>query len=226
MLGLVNFAKEPGSVELREIPVPQIGEEDVLLRVVQTVGICGSDLHQYYGKHSWRVNYPVVLGHEFAGRGCRNKGPPRFWIRRGRPRCERDGGGAPERFAADSRPLQPRRPGRLGFGYGVDGAMASFVKAPARCLHHVPSVLAPEIAALTEPCCVAYNAVCVNSRVRPGDSVAVIEPGPIGLLFAQPWQSWRAQGHLLVIGTEAVDAEKRLSSRRSDGRRYRPQCAW
>src|ERR1700759_2804306 len=66
MIGLVNFAKEPGSVELREIPDPQISEEDVLLRV-DAVGICGSDLHQYHGKNSWQVNYPVVLGHEFAG---------------------------------------------------------------------------------------------------------------------------------------------------------------
>jgi L-iditol 2-dehydrogenase len=66
MIGLVNYAKEPGSVELREIPVPDIGEEEVLLRV-QAAGVCGSDLHQYHGKHSWRVNYPIVLGHEFAG---------------------------------------------------------------------------------------------------------------------------------------------------------------
>jgi D-arabinose 1-dehydrogenase-like Zn-dependent alcohol dehydrogenase len=66
MVGLVNFAKEPGSVELRELPVPEIGEEDVLLSV-HFVGICGSDLHQFHGSHSWRVNYPVVLGHEFAG---------------------------------------------------------------------------------------------------------------------------------------------------------------
>ena len=66
MIGLVNYAKQPGSVELREIPVPNIGDEDVLLSV-EAVGICGSDLHQYHGKNSWRVNYPVVLGHEFAG---------------------------------------------------------------------------------------------------------------------------------------------------------------
>ena len=66
MLGLVNYAKEPHSVELRDIPIPEIGEEDVLFKV-QAVGICGSDLHQYTGKQSWKVNYPVVLGHEFAG---------------------------------------------------------------------------------------------------------------------------------------------------------------
>ncbi len=66
MQGLVNFAPEPDSVELREIPVPEIGEDDVLL-AVQAVGVCGSDLHQFLGKQSWKVNYPVVLGHEFAG---------------------------------------------------------------------------------------------------------------------------------------------------------------
>jgi len=65
MIGLVNYAKEPHSVELRELPVPEVGEEDVLLKV-QAVAICGSDLHQYAGKPSWTVNYPVVLGHEFA----------------------------------------------------------------------------------------------------------------------------------------------------------------
>src|SRR5436190_13204851 len=66
MLGLVNYAPEPHSVGLRELPVPQLKEHDVLLEV-QAVGICGSDLHQYLGKNSWKVNYPVVLGHEFSG---------------------------------------------------------------------------------------------------------------------------------------------------------------
>ncbi|MHB1858380.1 MAG: zinc-binding dehydrogenase, partial [Acidobacteriaceae bacterium] len=93
-------------------------------------------------------------------------------------------------------------PKRLGFGYGVDGAMAPFVKVPARCLHDVPAALALEKAALTEPCCVAYNAVCVNSRVRPGDTVAVIGPGPIGLLCAA-MAKLSGAGHLLVVGTPA-----------------------
>ena len=64
---VVNFAPEKGSVEIREIARPTIGEEDVLLEVAN-VGVCGSDLHQWTADHSWPVNYPVVLGHEFAGR--------------------------------------------------------------------------------------------------------------------------------------------------------------
>src|ERR1041385_2504751 len=63
---VVNFAREKGAVEIREIPRPVIGEEDVLLEVAN-VGVCGSDLHQWTADHSWPVNYPVVLGHEFGG---------------------------------------------------------------------------------------------------------------------------------------------------------------
>src|SRR5581483_10138211 len=66
MPAVLNYAAEPHSVALREMPVPEIGDDDVLL-AVQAVGICGSDLHQYHGKQSWKVNYPVVLGHEFGG---------------------------------------------------------------------------------------------------------------------------------------------------------------
>jgi alcohol dehydrogenase/L-iditol 2-dehydrogenase len=203
---LVNYAKEPGSVELREIPVPQIGEDDVLLRV-EAVGICGSDLHQYHGKQSWRVNYPVVLGHEFAG-VVETPGRRVSGFSEGDRVVSETAAVLPADSPLIRQGLYNLEPGRLGFGYGVDGAMASFVKVPARCLHHVPSVLAAETAALTEPCCVAYNAVCVNSRVRPGDSVAVIGPGPIGLLCAS-MAKLAGAGHLLVVGTPA-DA-KRLS---------------
>src|SRR5215471_2193529 len=63
---VVNYAREKGSVEIREIPRPVIGDDDVLLEVVN-VGVCGSDLHQWTADHSWPVNYPIVLGHEFGG---------------------------------------------------------------------------------------------------------------------------------------------------------------
>jgi alcohol dehydrogenase/L-iditol 2-dehydrogenase len=76
-------------------------------------------------------------------------------------------------------------PSRRGFGYGVDGAMTAYVRVPQRCLHSIPASLPFHKAALTEPCCVAYNAVCVNGRVRPGDDVLVLGPGPIGLLCAK-----------------------------------------
>ncbi len=204
MMALVNFSSQPHSVELREVPVPEIGEDDVLLRV-HAVSICGSDLHQYAGTHSWKVNYPVVLGHEFAGVVARVGGRVPGFEEGARVVSE-----TAARLPADSpylrRGLYNLDPGRLGFGYGVDGAMAAYVKAPARCLHHVPAHLALEKAALTEPCCVAYNAVCVHSHIRPGDTVAVLGPGPIGLLCAAMAKLCGA-GQVVVAGL-AADAQR------------------
>ena len=204
MIGLVNYAQEPYSVELRELRVPEIGEEDVLLEV-RAAAVCGSDLHQYYGKQSWHVNYPVVLGHEFSGVVAR-LGDRVSSFKEGDLVVSETAALLPSDSAFIRQGLYNLDPERLGFGYGVDGAMARFVKVPARCLHHIPSSLALEQAALTEPCCVAYNAVCGNSRVRPGDIVVVIGPGPIGLLCASVARLAGA-GHLVVVGLPA-DAKR------------------
>jgi L-iditol 2-dehydrogenase len=200
MTGLVNFAKDPGSVELRDLPLPEIGEDDVLFSV-QAVGICGSDLHQYAGKQSWHVNYPVVLGHEFAGVVAR-AGSRVHGFAEGDRVVSETAAVLPPGSAFLRQGLYNLEPKRLGFGYGVNGAMAPFVKVPGRCLHHIPDRLAFETASLTEPCCVAYNAVCVNSRLRPGDTVAIIGPGPIGLLCAL-CAKLAGAGHLIVIGIPA-----------------------
>jgi alcohol dehydrogenase/L-iditol 2-dehydrogenase len=210
MIGLVNYAKDPHSVELREIPVPEIGEEDVLFNV-QAVGICGSDLHQYTGKQSWKVNYPVVLGHEFAGSIAKIGGRVQGF-KEGDLVVSETAALLPPDSALIRQGLYNLDPQRLGFGYGVNGAMAPYVKVPARCLHHIPAPLSLEKAALTEPCCVAYNAVCVNSRVHPGDTIAVIGPGPIGLLCAA-MAKLSGAGHLIVIGTP-VDTTRLEVARR------------
>ena len=200
MPALVNYARDPLSVEVRELPVPEIGDEDVLLRV-GAVSICGSDLHQWRGYHSWKVNYPCVLGHEFAGT---------IAAAGARVKSFKEGDRVVSETAAVIDPESPLSrvglynldPGRLGFGYGVNGAMAQYVKVPQRCLHRVPASLPLEKAALTEPCCVAYNAVCMNGRIRPGDSVLVLGPGPIGLLCAK-MAKLSGAGHLIVAGLPA-----------------------
>jgi L-iditol 2-dehydrogenase len=200
MIGLVNFARDPHSVELRDVSVPDIGEEDVLLSV-ESVGICGSDLHQYLGKQSWKVNYPVILGHEFAGAIAQTGSRVRNFKEGDRVVSE-TAAVLPSDSAFLRQGLYNLDPNRLGFGYGVNGAMAPFVRVPERCLHHLPSGLTVDKASLTEPCCVAYNAVCVSSRLRPGDTVAVIGPGPIGLLCAM-LAKLAGAGHLIVVGVPA-----------------------
>jgi len=179
-LAVVNYADRPNCVELREFSTPEIGDEDVLLEVA-AVGVCGSDLHQWTADHSWPVNYPVVLGHEFSGHIRAVGSRVRNWRQGDRVVSE-----TAAVIDADS-PLSRQGvynldPARRGFGYGADGAMTRLVRVPARCLHRVPELLPLEKAALTEPCSVAYNATVVNSGIQPGDRVLVIGPGPIGLL--------------------------------------------
>ena len=177
---VVNFSREPHSVELREIPVPTIGPDDVLLEV-SAVGVCGSDLHQWTSQHSWPVNYPVTLGHEFAGRVYQTGANVKNY---------REGDRVCSETAAVIDPDSPMTrigrynldPNRKGFGYGVDGAMTQKVRVPSRCLHRVPDNLPLRLAALTEPCCVAFSAVATNVTVLPGDRILVLGPGPIGLL--------------------------------------------
>ena len=195
---VVNFASAKYSVELREIPRPEIGPEDVLLEVA-AVGVCGSDLHQWTSEHSWPVNYPVVLGHEFSGTvvqfGARVSG----W---------KEGDRGVSETAAVIDPDSPYSrqglynldPSRKGFGYGVDGAMTRFVRVPAHCLHHLPDGLSFEKAGLTEPCCVAFNAVVLNAAIKPGDRVVVLGPGPIGILCGAMARLQGAQ--VAVVGLE------------------------
>ena len=116
---VVNYSAEKGSVEVRELPKPVIGEDEVLLQV-ENVGVCGSDLHQWTADHSWQVNYPVVLGHEFGGKileiGSRVSG----W---------KEGDRVVSETAAVIDPNSPLTrsglynlgPNRKGFGYGVNG---------------------------------------------------------------------------------------------------------
>jgi alcohol dehydrogenase/L-iditol 2-dehydrogenase len=105
-------------------------------------------------------------------------------------------------------------PERLGFGSGADGAMADYVKVPARCLHHLPDAVSFEKAALTEPCCVAYNATCVKTHIRPGDTVLVLGPGPIGLLCLALAKVCGA-GWIGAVGLE--QDERRLAAARRLG---------
>jgi alcohol dehydrogenase/L-iditol 2-dehydrogenase len=179
-LAVVNYGPKKFSVELREIPRATIRDDQVLLEV-QAVGVCGSDLHMWTAQQSWPMNYPIVLGHEFCGVIREVGRAVTGW---------NEGDRAISETAAIIDPNNPLSregrynldPTRLGYGSMVDGAMRRFVPVPARILHRMPDDLTFEQAALTEPCCVAFNAVVHNARIQPGDRIVVLGPGPIGIL--------------------------------------------
>jgi alcohol dehydrogenase/L-iditol 2-dehydrogenase len=206
---VVHYALEPHAVELREIPVPDIGEGEVLLQV-GGVSVCGSDVHQAHNTHSWAVNVPVVLGHEFGGTVAR-LGPGVRGFHEG----DRVVSETAAEICGNCLLCRSGRynlcPSRKGFGYGLDGAMAQWVRVPARCLHNIPDTLPFDLACLAEPHAVAYQTMCVNTTIRPGDLVVVLGPGPIGLLCTR--MAALAGASPLIVAGVSADASRLETAR-------------
>jgi len=213
MAAVVHYALKEGAVELREVPRPsELADDEVLLQT-GAIGVCGSEIHQYHNTQSWAVNVPVVLGHEFCGVVAQAGKSVRGF---------REGDRVVSETAARicGQCIYCRSgdynlcPERLGFGYGLDGGMADLVKVPTRCLHYLPDAVPFEKAALAEPCCVAYNATCVKTHIRPGGSVLILGPGPIGLLCLA-LAKLAGAGWLGVVGLK--QDERRLAMAKSLG---------
>lgn len=62
---LQQVMTSPGVIEFKEVPVPEPGEGQVLIKIMK-IGICGSDIHVYHGEHPF-TKYPVTQGHEVSG---------------------------------------------------------------------------------------------------------------------------------------------------------------
>lgn len=198
MRALVTYEQKQFAVEMREKPIPEIEDDEVLLEV-KGVGVCGSDLHMWHASHSWTVDYPITLGHEFGG----------VIVKAGKKvRGFKEG----QRVVSETASYICGQcvlcrsgnynlcPTRKGFGALRDGAMADFVRVPERCLHHVPDHVPFEDAAMTEPGCVACNAVMELTRITPGDVVVVQGPGTIGLMVVQMCKLC-GPGKLILVGT-------------------------
>ena len=133
---LVNFAPEKHSVELREIPRPNDRRRRSAARSA-AVGVCGSDLHKWTAEHSWPVNYPVVLGHEFCRRGARSR-PQRAGLGEG------DRGVSETAAVIDLDSPLTRQGLYNSIPTGAASATASTARCgascrvPARILHHMP----------------------------------------------------------------------------------------
>ncbi|MDN5362229.1 MAG: L-iditol 2-dehydrogenase [Moorella sp. (in: firmicutes)] len=200
MKALVKYGVTDGDVELREVPEPEIGPEDVLLEV-KAAGVCGSDIEMWHHKVTFPVNVPVIQGHEFCGVikeiGAQVKGfkpGDRVVSETAAHIC-----GHCYHCRAGEYNLCPER---KGYGSAINGCFTKYVKVLARILHYIPENVDFDAAALTEPACVAYNAVFIKSHLRPGEPVAVIGPGPIGLFAVQMARIGGAYP-IILIGTAA-----------------------
>lgn len=204
MQALVKFGYNDGDVEIRDIPEPQPGPDEVLLQV-KAAGVCGSDVHMWRNHQSWKVKLPLVLGHEFSG----------VVVQVGKRVAGFNPG---DRVACETAASVCGRcvyclsgnynmcPHRLGYGALADGAFTRYVAARPQILHHIPDNVPFEHAALTEPICVAYNALVEKTLINPGDTVVIQGPGPIGIMALQVARL-RGAGTLIVIGAE-IDSRR------------------
>lgn len=192
MKALVKLEK---GVELREIPIPEVGEGEVLIKVVNA-GICGTDLAVYVG--SIEVPTPLVMGHEFSGTVER----PKKWLGRRvvseiNTTCERCyfcriG----ERYHCINRKT---------LGITMDGCFAEYVKVPEKNVHEIPFSF--EEGVFVEPLAAAIQIV-KRTKISLGENVLVLGCGRLGLLVVQVMKLQGAN----VFAFDRDDSKLKLAS--------------
>ena len=171
---------KPGRIEFGDVPVPQVGPGQILLRVKQ-IGVCGSDIHVNHGKHPF-TSYPVVQGHEFSGQvEAVGKGVKKVKV----------GDKATARPQVVCGKCSPCRRGDYNIcdvlrveGFQAPGCAQDFFVTTEEKIVPLPASLTFEQGALVEP-----TSVGVHSTGRAGDlkgkNVVVLGAGTIGNLVAQ-----------------------------------------
>jgi L-iditol 2-dehydrogenase len=172
-------------LELTDMPQPEIGANDVLVRV-QACGICGSDVHGLDGSTGRRIP-PLVMGHEAAGIISDVGRDVKAWKPGDRVTfdstvscgychfCRRG-----EINLCDNRQV-------LGVScgdYRRNGAFAEYVAVPQNILYRLPDGLAFEHAAMIEAVSIAVHAVNLTPHAL-GDTAVVVGSGMIGQLTVQ-----------------------------------------
>jgi L-iditol 2-dehydrogenase len=200
--------KQYMDLEMVQMPVPEIGPDDVLVRV-RACGICGSDVHGLDGATGRRIP-PLVMGHEAAGEVAQT-GAHVHDLRPGDRVtfdstiycgqcffCARG-----DVNLCENRQVLGVSPGE----YRRHGAFAEYVAVPRRIMYRLPESLSYEQAALIEAVSVAVHAVNLTP-LKMGASAVVVGSGMIGLLTVQ---ALRAAGCTRVVAVDVEDSRLALA---------------
>ena len=200
MDALIKFGRDDKQVELRDIAQPPDPMPHQVIVEVRAAGVCGSDLHMWRENHSWEIKLPLVLGHEFCGTVAAVGTDVVSFKVGDRVAVETAAEVCGDCIFCHSGNYN-QCPRRLGYGALHDGAFTKYVTARQQILHHIPDNVPDEYAALTEPICVAYNALVEKTAVvRPGDTVVIQGPGPIGMM-ALLVAKLRGATEIIMLGT-------------------------
>ena len=209
MKALVKARAEVG-LWMEDRPVPEIGPDDVLIKVRKT-GICGTDVH-IWNWDDWAqrtVPVPLITGHEFAGE----------IVALGRDvtdlavgqRCSGEGhliGKHSRQSRAGKFHLDPET---RGIGVNEPGAFAEFLRLPAFNVVPLPDTIDDEIGAILDPLGNAVHTALSFDLV--GEDVLVTGAGPIGIMAAAVA---RHVGARHVVITDVNQARLDLASQVAD----------
>lgn len=188
MNALRKTAAGAGHVALCEVPVPEIGPNDVLVKV-HAAGVCGSDILIQEDRHFYRA--PVTLGHEFSGI-VQATGRLVSRVREG------------DHVIADIECGEGR-----WLGVTADGAYAPFMLAPEHVIYRVPCHVSLDHACLAEPIVATHHLMQERAQVKVGDDVVVVGPGPMGILAVQYARLCGAR-RIVLIGLKRDKARLRI----------------
>lgn len=195
---------EPNRFEIREVPVPTPGPNEVLARV-RAVSICGTDAHLIRGDYPgfWPPSFPFIPGHEWAGEiAALGPGAERYGWRVG----DRVAGTSHDACGVCQKCVEGRynlceNYGREGlhrqYGHNTQGADATYVVHGVKCIFRLPDSLTFEEGAVVDPASIALH-VANRGNVAPGDTVAITGGGAIGLLAGDAARA-RGAGRVILI---------------------------
>jgi L-iditol 2-dehydrogenase len=176
---------EPTKMIVERVPEPLPGPGEVLLRI-ETCGVCGSDIHAWYGEHPF-IQCPIAPGHEFAGR------------------IERLGPGVTGWQVGQAVTAEPSlvcgecdncRAGKYNIcdklkviGCQSDGGFAEYLVVPARKLVELGPKMTFEQGSFVEPLAVGVHALRL-AAVKPDTRLLILGAGTIGMMNLLTAHAW------------------------------------
>ena len=174
------FYRGNKTFSVEQVKLKEPGPHEVAVKIAY-VGICGTDMHVYFGHMDKRVGFERIIGHEMSGY-VHQVGSKVKDFQVGQPVVVRPLDHCGECPACKSRYNHICH--NLKFlGLDTDGALQEIWNVPSHTLHHLPEKLRMDYAALIEPVAVACHDVRL-SRLKKDEDVLVIGGGPIGVLVA------------------------------------------
>jgi L-iditol 2-dehydrogenase len=193
----------PGSIEYRDVPIPEITDHQVLVHI-KRIGVCGSDIHVFHGRHPY-TSYPVVQGHEASGV------------------VEKTGAEVSGFKPGDRVTIEPQISCGTCFpcthgmynicnslkvlGFQSTGTASDYFAIDAAKLVKLPETISLSEGAMIEPLAVGIRAIQKAGDVT-GKNILVFGAGPIGNLVAQ---SAKGMGAASVIITDINNLRLKIS---------------